>query len=69
MAYDPGLIFDNMGIKLGQRFDEVSVILLMRGLEISLFTDFPIYLYIANRIKAFQHGLVLGGAGRKKLLV
>jgi hypothetical protein len=41
----------------------------MRGLEISLLTDLPIYLDIGNRIKAFQHGLALCGAAHKKLLV
>ena len=48
MAYDAGLIFDNVRIKLGQGFDEAFIMLLMLGLEIGLLAYSPIHLKVAD---------------------
>ena len=39
----------------------------MCGLEVSLLAGLPVDLQVADKVEAFQHGLVLRGAARKKL--
>jgi hypothetical protein len=39
----------------------------MFGLEIGLFADYPIDLDVADRVKAFQHGLILSDTACEEL--
>ena len=39
----------------------------MSGLEIRFLADLPIHQYIADRMEALQHDLILRGTARKEL--
>lgn len=62
MAYYASLVFDHVGIKLGQGLDKVMVQSMVWRLEVDLSTNVPVDLDIANRIEAFYNGHVLRSA-------
>ena len=67
MAYDAGLVLNDVRIELGEGLDEAFVMLSISGLEIGLLADFPVDLEIANRIEASQYSFILNSTAYNKL--
>lgn len=67
MADDSGLVLDEVRVQFGQWFNYSLVMFPMYRLEVAFLADLPVHLEIADRVEAFEHGLVLRGATGKEL--